>query len=554
MSIFDLKTDVSELASANHGISRMKYEQIPPSRDSTGVNFTNGQIRFPFSMNGQKRWIPAESYVRMRIKITDSTGNASLAKSDNIAPNMGLCATLFQSAEFQIQDKTVSRVGDYLPQIDALEARLTKSRSYLKGVGSSLNIWDADFKKRQSVITSDGLLIEDVTTDAPSHLLSRSELGFDDTSAANHNQWGYASATGTLTYAQGGAGGGLDAAEASAAFPVGSYFSFRNVAGDPDLSTPAKILTNNDAGVLTVAIGSFNGHGDVPSSGVNDFVRHVHPDAGDDVARKVSEFELIWQPPLSVFKVGEALPTGNYTLVLSPQTQSAYQKAAIQSLGADKTPDTDFKVSVENIYLIVKTVEGPRADNITYLLDLEQTSCSTKTLQSADFQQQEFHVSPATYALTVAYQDSRALSNTQFPQSQFKVYGADSSSKDHELNLTRFFISYAGQQLPQPDADPEFKAGTDYTVQRYAETQMYSGAIFSEGGAESLKEWHDRGAYYHFQWPRDGTSRDTQVYVNQQFSSLPTDRPRVLLFSHSRQVARISIVDGQVADIQLEEQ
>ena len=32
-SIFDLKTDISELKSANDGISKMEYDQHPPTRD-----------------------------------------------------------------------------------------------------------------------------------------------------------------------------------------------------------------------------------------------------------------------------------------------------------------------------------------------------------------------------------------------------------------------------------------------------------------------------------------------------------------------------------------
>ena len=55
------------------------------------------------------------------------------------------------------------------------------------------------------------------------------------------------------------------------------------------------------------------------------------------------------------------------------------------------------------------------------------------------------------------------------------------------------------------DADPNFTPLIDYTTQRYAETQIYSGAMFDAGGAESLEDWHDRGAYYYFSWPRKTT-------------------------------------------------
>ena len=63
---------------------------------------------------------------------------------------MGLCASLFQSSEFRIADKTVSRVSDYLPQIDALETRLSKSSSWLKSVGATTNFRNEECKSRQA--------------------------------------------------------------------------------------------------------------------------------------------------------------------------------------------------------------------------------------------------------------------------------------------------------------------------------------------------------------------------------------------------------------------
>jgi hypothetical protein len=58
-SIFDLKTSVNELSSANQGTSRITYDQITPTRDITGKNFGNGQISIKFTVSGEKWWIPA---------------------------------------------------------------------------------------------------------------------------------------------------------------------------------------------------------------------------------------------------------------------------------------------------------------------------------------------------------------------------------------------------------------------------------------------------------------------------------------------------------------
>jgi hypothetical protein len=157
----------------------------------------------------------------------------------------------------------------------------------------------------------------------------------------------------------------------------------------------------------------------------------------------------------------------------------------------------------------------------------------------------------------VAYQDLRAGENTALSASKFKSYEVAAipatPSTNQELKLDRFFINYAGQNLPAPDADPSFKAGTDYTIQRYSESQIYSGGYFDTGGAETIQEFHDRGAYYYFAWPRDGTDRSTRVNVHQKFDGADVTNMRLLLFDHSKQVARIRVQDGRVVDVQVED-
>jgi hypothetical protein len=568
-SIFDLKTNVSELSSSNEGTARMEYDQHPPTRDITTNNFPNGAIHFRFQTSGQKWWVPSRSYLRLRCQLAKQDGTP-LVVADDIAPNMGLCASLFQSMEFRINDKTVSRISDFVPQVDALETRLSKSRAWLDGVGNATNLWEDEFKVRQTTTASDGVLVSDkVDSTVQEPPVGRAAMGFDAAGGAQpeRNQWGYVNATGVLTYAQGTDGAGLDAAGASAQYPIGSYFLYNAIqgaaVGDPRVNKPAKVIANDGAGTLTVEAGIIGG--DVATDGRTDFQKIVIQGQDEiNKARSVSTFELTWCPPLSIFKVGHALPSGKYELVLNPQTQSVYQKYAIEALvgGGDKVPNianvgapspgSEFIFNVVDMYMYCNTVEGPRADDITYLLDLEQTRCQSESIDTTSFQQKNFDVSPSTYALTVAYQDLRAGTNAQASSTKFKSYNA-ALDTDEELKLNRFFVNYAGQNLPAPDADPSFTATEDYTVQRYTESQIYSGAYFDTGGGEALSEWQDRGAYYYFSWPRDGTDRSTRVNVHQQFNAADVANMRVLLFDHAKQVARVRVQDGRVVDVQVED-
>jgi hypothetical protein len=82
---------------------------------------------------------------------------------------------------------------------------------------------------------------------------------------------------------------------------------------------------------------------------------------------------------------------------------------------------------------------------------------------------------------------------------------------------------------------------------------MYSGGYF-DSSVETISQWHERGAYYTIAFPKDGTDRSTRVTVNAGFSAT-TDfaNMRMLLFAHSKQIARVRVVDGRVIDVQLED-
>jgi hypothetical protein len=536
-SIFDLKTNVSELSSANQGTSRMNYDQTPPTRDVTMNNFPNGAIHFRWQTSGAKWWVPQRSYLRFRCSLSKADGTA-LTLSDNIAPNMNLAAGLFQSMEFRINDKTVSRVSDFVPQVDSLDKRMKKSRAWMDSVGVSTNFWDEDFKSRQADITSDGKNV-DVSYDVASRL----DLGYAVGATVA------VAVTGILTFAVGGT---------TAAFLAGDEIEIDS--GDAAVGTVryrvsaiinGTTMQLNNTTLIAVA------------AAVLDFRRYRK---SVDEARELQNFEITWCPPLSVFGVLSALPSGKYELVLNPQTSSVYQLYAIESLFAGKVPNlatslapsagSNFLFQIVDMYMYVATVDGPRADDITYLLDLEQTRCQSEKIDTSSFQQKNFDVSPSTFALTVAYQDLRAGTDSRVSSTKFKSYDLTTVALQQELKLSRFFINYAGQNLPSVDADPSFVAGTDYTVQRYLESQIYTGAYFDSGGAETIDEFHNRGSYYYFAWPRDGSDRSTRVNVHSQMSGASANdiaNMRVLLFDHSKQVARIKVQDGRVVDVQLED-
>ena len=567
-SIFDLKTSVDELASTNQGTSRMEYQQVTPTRDVTGDNFANGAINFRWETSGVRWFIPGRSYIRTRFNITKGDATTPVALSDGIAPNMNLMSNLFQSAEFRINDKVVSRVADFLPQVDALETRLSKSKSWMDSVGNSTNWLQKDQSVRMAEISSDGDLEKGDKANSAAVLQANIKRLTGENQVAVYNattEVAYNGVTGVITFSV------VPGDNTDLVWKVGDIITLTGGAGLTAaglLNVPMEVTAIVAAGVtLTVKATGAN----TQAAGVITFTQ-TRPVSKS--SRRVHTFETIWQPPLSMFKIQHGLPGGSrYELVLNPQTSTVFQQRSIESaLGvATKIPrlpgsvlaGQDYKVNVVDMFLYGSMVDGPRTENLTFLLDLEQTRCQSDKINNESFASKTFDVSPSTYALTACYQDLRAGTHTSISPSKFKSYdNTVNPVSSQELKLNRFFLQYAGQQLPALDADPNFipqtgavaAEGVDYTQQRFAETQMYSGAYHDSGGSETIEEFHDRGAYYYFSYPRDGTDRSTRCMVNSQFQTgTATANLRVLLFDHSRQVCRIKIESGRVTQIDLED-
>jgi hypothetical protein len=245
-------------------------------------------------------------------------------------------------------------------------------------------------------------------------------------------------------------------------------------------------------------------------------------DLGSSVpARRVAEFELTWDlAVLSIFLSEQNIPPGcDIELVLNPYGGSQYKNNAVESTAA-VTPGAgnDFDFVVQDMIFYAKVYEGPRYDDGMAILDLDNTRCQAESNIATGFGKKMFDVSPSTHTLAVAFQDDR-MTDSSHSASEFVV----SKGTGLQNGLTRLFINYDGQSKPQPDASPEFNAGTDYTVQRYVETQQTIGAYDGEGAAETIEDWQRQGAYYAFKWQRDGSSQATRCGVNTQFAAaLPT--------------------------------
>ncbi len=518
-TIFDLKNDINELPSINSNIVNYRYREVNCIRDVTNDAFPNGLQHFRWTVPRNEWWVPARSYFKLRGTITRGTG-VPMTREMGIAPAMGFMANLYQSGRIKLNQNDISVIENFFAQIDSLETRMSKSKAWLDGIGASINWWDASYQNRLEDIVPDGVKSSEKVID-------KITMGF-----ASANTIAYTNDTRTLTWVL---GGGATVTDIRDVISVGDIIRLPS-------GQSGTIATLASATTATIALPAL-GADIAGSAGPFQIIRKN----STTPARRVTGFEIIFQPNIGLFKIDHALPLGEYEIVLSPHTSSSYQIRAVESL-VSRTPGTlvtEFKFAVKSLFFYASTMTSSNISNGRYYIDLDEVVCNVKPA-SGSTSENTFEVSPSTYALTVAFQDGGAGSSTIYPASKFVVRNGT------ERNITSLQVSYAGENKPIPRASLEYVAGgVDYLEQRYIDTQMYNGRFFDSSGPESLQDWLDRGPYYFFAWPKDGSDTSTTATIRYNFSGADDANRQMLLFHHKKRVAVVTVANSEVVNVEV---
>lgn len=491
--------------------------EIQPHRDVTTTNFASGQIRFRLFLGDNEKWNPYESFFNIRCKLTKANGDL-LDHLDGVGANMFMGDSLFQSMKLNCNDICINEQQDYCHQISVLRQRLNKPDQWLETAGKSLNFTQADIKDRIESVSSNG------------GYSSLNSLNFD-TITDNH-RYTLTAATNRITVSR-NAGGVLP--DVRQAFKLGD--ELRYVQNDASIAKQ-KIVAFVSATELTVE--------NVPADKVAAAIALDLTVRKNEDKRNVKEFELMWKPGLGVFQeVHYPLPGGCvYECILTPFPSLVLQRNAIESL-ASKTPDVDYKFEVVNMKMHVCKYKyynpQPQAD---MEISFDQVRCQAQTLNTNSINQKQFDVHPYAHSLTVTYQDNKVGQETQFSRARFKI------ENDEELNLSRLYMIYANVTLPNPIPDINYDESNnkDFLVQRYMETQLYSKGLMHPS-VESIEKWRERGAMYHFKWPRGYDKKHEKVTVSQNFRSAFTDKPQVLLFDWHRKSVKFIMGQGKLSHV-----
>lgn len=548
-TIFDLPQSEDDLPSLNQGLARLDYDQVQIQRSYTGATaFGNGDLSLKWSTSGSTRWIPSRSYVRMRLRIQDSGGNP-IDMVDDIAPAMNCVGNLFTGADLRLNGKSLSRISENFPQVDALCQRIYKSQSQLDS-GQAASQWmQASFNERQNLIASDGYYSKDGGVYSAVDYDPETDLGF----AAGDTLSIAATGVATFTPAVANKLPNLlkpgDEIVTGAVAPYAANESY--LVTEVTNATSCKLVRTDGTALAVRALAA------IFSTVSGTVISRYQYGTKDNISNQRSSLEVIWQPlALPIWRSDKAYPVGDWELVLNTQDSSNWQEYLIESGYVDKTVTTDFIVNVVDCFLEVAVCEGPNMNGVDmdYLVDQDEIQCQIQDVDTgASNQFKRFNVSPNTQALAVAFQDiSVGANNTTRPVSKFRIR-SNAIFTNGELSLNRFYVLYNGEQKPSPESDPSFSSPRDYLKQRYMETQLYSGNYFNPGGCENYNDWLERGLFMYFAWPKDGNSGSSAVSVNYSFSVSNSTNANVLLFNWSKKLGYVSIRNGKVDDVKVVE-
>jgi hypothetical protein len=251
----------------------------------------------------------------------------------------------------------------------------------------------------------------------------------------------------------------------------------------------------------------------------------------------------IWSPPIGIFDEASPMGSGDYRIQLNPNAY--YKTAAVEMKYKAGVAGVDFNFNVDSVELYVATCKQDMPATGVETLHLMETQIMSKTLtNSTGDNLLDFTVPPSTKAITVFVQSQDSGSNTQVPPSMFKT--KDGS----DMKLSSIQIAYANQVKPSTRWTSEYTTTTNKMTQRYLDTQMESGMIWSTGGTESFADFTKRGMLLHYNWVRDADDRSTQVQVSANFGGTGIEtNANLFVVAHYSRAVEISVSNGFVTDV-----
>lgn len=570
--MFNLATDVGSFKPSKHLDSQLR--QIAPNRPIDHAAFVSGNISFKFAAAARDMWfVAAESYLRMRVRLSwkDDSVQAverPLDAADGVAPALNLGQALFDNIDFLLGGKSVSSNTNYVPEIATLRARRDLSDAWLMGIGDTATMWK-DFKSRQARVclgtsSNGGLDYTDFPMYQMCNMSDLNQIQLDGAGRAD-----FTTGTGTPI-------AGVDLREV---LLPGDEIWVHTGTGMKSHGVITEVHLNH---VLHLSPDTAV----VPASNLANIIGP--PTTGTFMIRRYStlgvgsshypEFEIAFRPPSALFySLKTAMPqSGEMELRLHPSL--SYKYNAVEVVNESQIVPwvqgtAGYHFDVLEMYFYAMETRGPEWNGGKYFLDLEEVDAQVNQITTVSNQQSSFNVPPKTNAVTVAFTDSRTISDARASVTKFNSYGQSlqtfgaavptvvqerymlRSGKIAPVNhrVRDFQMQYAGRQFPPLRSD-ELLTGPDeqgvgvparfpvnYLTQSWFDALIWNGKSGAQTAQEDQVTWLERGMYFHFMVDKPSENNATSLNITQRFDATDADisNTQIIIFTHTRVIVEV---------------
>jgi hypothetical protein len=467
------------------------WKEVNCTRSVQGASFKSGVQDFNFGVSSSVGWIPAKSYFKVDMTVTQDGKQPGPLSETAFAENAP--AALYNNCYVLGGGQDISSCVVGLPQASMVKNRISKSGAWLNSVGKSAYGLEPSFQKRVDQVSG-------YTYDEENKQVVN--LATDDTKTA------------TCTVDNAGAVTGTD-----------TVFTRLNVEDTLVIGGISHIiLTITDD--TNLAVEDFF---DAPLT--NPQTCHGLKATNGEGRNTVS---MMYIPPVGLFELQQPLPGGDYRVSLNPN--SDYKTSCVQSARTDHKID----INIENVKLYVCTVKQQISQNPT--LSLTECAIFSKPInQSANGL--DFTVPNSTFAVTVWLSDSESGTNVLVPPTSFRTING------YERELKSIQIQYANTVKPSTRWPSNFTSQINQLQQRYLDTYNESGGIFSDGGTETLNDWLERGPIYHMSFIKDKNERSTQLQLSVDYLNAFDKNHNIYIAAWHTNEVEIAVENGMIQNV-----
>jgi len=474
-----------------------QWVEVPCQRSVADSQFAQGVQDFQFSISRPQGFIPAQSYFRVELELLGNGDPAAASQPifrEQIAFAENAVGNLFSNVYMRAGGQDVSSITSFAPQASMLQARTSKTQSWLNSTGRTWGM-SGSFAERCATVSQSAA--GQAANAAPTGL-----SGFNDRRELTYKPCD-ANAFLTATVAV--------AATSDALTGVGTNFTAGDVGNSiviAGIRFTIKAFTNATSVTLNNPIGAAQ-----IAATTNWYMIRRNLVRSAEARNRVF---VLWRPPVGIFEAEDVvLGSGDYRISLTPD--SNFQSCAIETINDAPLPGvlgvagSTFTLNVKSLQFYAATVKMTIPDSVQEL-HLKEYLVQQRVMTSNSLNL-SFSVPASTTVLHVFLQDNIAGSSARAPPSNFKVLNGS------DLNLSTIQVTFDNLTVPQTRWLSGFAANTPAGRNTALLQQLYNQSLISRradsspGGAESFNEWLDRGPLYSFYFSRDASSRSTDVQL-----------------------------------------